>query len=291
MTGGLSRLAWLGFGLWIVLAGRVEASEQNTAYPIKKVVQYGYTLQNTTSKTIRNAVFRTYAPVRQTATQKLIGLAVSRPYKLEEDAYGNQVLAFELDVMPPNGSRLISITAELAFSETPNKVAVSDSGYTNAERFIEASDNKLQLMAQSLLAGSPRETARNIQNWIGSNIQPEIYVADDRGAIYAMTHRRGDCTEFSYLFAALGRANGIPVRVMGGYVYENNATLKAVDYHNWVEFFTDGVWQLADPHKKNFLAKQSSYVAMRAIPPGGKGLLGDAHRFTVSGEGLRVVMN
>jgi hypothetical protein len=66
--------------------------------------------------------------------------------------------------------------------------------------------------------------------------------------------------------------------------------LKAADYHNWAEFYTDGVWQLADPQKKNFASKQANYVAMRIISPGGKGILGSSHRFSSAGEGLSVTM-
>lgn len=266
------------------------AQDVGQVYPLKKVVQYGYTLQNISSNLLKKAEFRTYAPVKQTATQKVLKLVVSHPYRLMEDEYGNQVLAFEFENMPPNSTKVISITAEMALANKPNSLAAPASAFLGSEPYIETNNEQVQTLAQSLISGSLFETANNIQRWIASNIQSEVYIPDDRGALYALKRRSGDCTEFSYLFAALGRANGIPTRIMGGYVYENNATLKATDYHNWAEFYTDGVWQLADPQKKNFAAKQSSYVAMRVISPGGKGILGGSHRFSYAGEGLRVTM-
>jgi len=266
------------------------SQEWDPAYPQKRVVQYGYTLQNTSTSVLKKAEFRTYGPVKQTATQKLIRITASHSYRLVEDEFGNQVLAFEFENMPPNGSKVISITAELAVTSKPNPIGGSANRFLGADEYIETDDARVQGLAQSLIVGSPYETAQKIQGWIESNIQSEAYIADDRGAVYALKHRRGDCTEFSYLFAALGRASGIPVRIMGGYVYENNASLKAADYHNWAEFNADGVWHLADPQKKNFASRQASYIAMRVITPGRKGLLGNSHRFSYAGDGLRVTM-
>lgn len=274
----------------IAFASNGFTQEVDPAYPIKKIIQYGYTLQNSSANLLKKAEFRTYAPVKQTATQKVIKLVVSHPYRLLEDEYHNQVLVFEFDNMPPNSTKVISITGELALANKPNPLAAPANAFLGAEPYIEAKNEQVQTLALSLIAGSPFETASNIQRWIANNIQAEVYIPDDRGALYALTHRSGDCTEFSYLFAALGRANGIPTRIMGGYVYENNATLKATDYHNWAEFYTNGMWHLADPQKKTFATKQSSYIAMRVISPGGKGILGSSHRFSYAGEGLRVTM-
>ncbi len=278
---------------WLALIVHVNggfAQSIDPAYPVSKVIQYGYTIQNTSLKILKRAEFQTYAPVKKTSTQKVVKLVVSRPYRLLEDELGNQVLAFEFENMPPNSTKVISITAELALSNTPNPMPAPGAEFLGSEPYIEVRNDLIQTLAQTLIAGTPYKTASSIQQWVSGNLKSEAYIPDDRGALYALKHRSGDCTEFSYLFAALGRADGIPVRVMEGYVYENNATLKASDYHNWAEFYTDGVWQLADAQKKNFATKQASYVAMRVIPPGGKGILGSSHRFSYTGSGLRVSM-
>jgi transglutaminase-like putative cysteine protease len=314
---GLLRVVGAIWAALIVFASSGFAQNIDTAYyPVTKVIQYGYAIQNTSLKVLKKAEFRTYSPVKKTSTQKVVKLVVSRPYRLVEDELGNQVLVFEFENklvvsrpyrlvedelgnqvlvfefenMPPNGTKIISITAELALSNKPNSMPAPGSGFLGSEPYIEAQNEQIQTLAQTLIAETPYKTARNIQQWVSGNLKSESYIPDDRGALYALKHRSGDCTEFSYLFAALGRADGIPVRVLGGYVYENNATLKASDYHNWAEFYTDGVWQIADPQKKNFAVDQASYVAMRVISPGGKGILGNSHRFSYVGEGVRVTM-
>ena len=95
-----------------------------------------------------------------------------------------------------------------------------------------------------------------------------------------------------YLFVALCRAAGIPARGVGGYVHAQNAILRPADYHNWAEFYVDGVWYLADPQRHVFLQNQSHYLVMRVI-----GAVSDDHpmrhyrRFRYAGEGLKVKMN
>ena len=46
---------------------------------------------------------------------------------------------------------------------------------------------------------------RPIFQWVSQNVKDDGYSAKDRGALYALTNRKGDCTEFMYLFVALCR--------------------------------------------------------------------------------------
>ena len=55
--------------------------------------------------------------------------------------------------------------------------------------------------------------------------------------------KSGDCTEHSTLFAALGRAAGIPVKMVFGIILNPNGELF---FHNWNEAFADGKWVTID---------------------------------------------
>ena len=61
--------------------------------------------------------------------------------------------------------------------------------------------------------------------------------------------REGDCTEHGILLASLGRAMGIPSRVVSGLVYvdELKGVEKAMVYHMWTQFFLKGRWVNFDP--------------------------------------------
>jgi hypothetical protein len=56
--------------------------------------------------------------------------------------------------------------------------------------------------------------------------------------------REGDCTEHAVLLAALGRARGIPARVVAGIVYVPtfNQADHVFGFHMWTQFYLGGQW-------------------------------------------------
>lgn len=268
------------------------AASADPRYPVLRHVRYGFTVRNTSAELLSKADFWAYAPVSQTSTQRILRLTASYPYRLLEDDLGNQILHFEFKDLPPYGSKVVTIQAELGMSNQPNPLRLR-----KAERFlapqpyIESGAEEIVALAQSLRKESELDTAKNTYDWLVGNVRSELYIPDDRGALYALANKTGDCTEFAYLFSALGRANKIATRAVGGYVVNENAILKAVDYHNWAEFYHDGAWHLADAQKRAYMQNQAAYVAMRIIDPDTKNPLGNSHRFYYSNPGLSVTMN
>ncbi|MGI9304525.1 MAG: transglutaminase-like domain-containing protein [Gammaproteobacteria bacterium] len=265
---------------------------QQAVYPLERIVQYSFTVSNTSAHVIPKAVFQTYAPVAQTATQKLIGIESSHEYRLESDTWGNQVLRYELEDLAPFESRIIRIRAELAMAESFNKSTLENrQRFLTAAPFIELTSPKLIKTAASMNDTHGKAGARKIFEWITRTIRDVGYIADDRGALWALENGQGDCTEFMYLYNALARINGIPARGVGGYVYTEDAILKPADYHNWSEVYIDGAWRIVDPQNKNFLGQPSNYIAMRIIADTTKGLLGSSHQYVHSDERLEVRLN
>jgi transglutaminase-like putative cysteine protease len=262
------------------------------SYPIVKRIHFGFTVQNPSAKAISNADLWAYGPVKQTSTQWVRRLSASEPYELAVDEYGNQILHFRFKDLPPFSNRVVVVRAELAMSDVPNRLSsVGEGAFLKPERYIESDDKGMLSLAQMLKGASTEESARKAYQWVARNIRSEAYIADDRGAVWALANRRGDCTEFSYLLAAIIRANGIPARVLGGYVYPESAVLRGTDYHNWAEFYVDGAWQLADSQRKVFMDKPSNYIAMRILGPSTLNALGAFHRFHAMGAGIKVTMN
>ena len=146
-------------------------------------------------------------------------------------------------------------------------------------------------IARQLSGQTPQALARSAFEWTAANIQHSGYLPQDRGTLYALTERRGDCTEFMYLFMALARANGIPARGIAGYVQRDNGVLRAANYHNWAEFYLDGRWQIADPQERVFMAGTADYIAFRLLDATAQTGVAPRHRFHFEGDGLRVTMN
>ena len=261
-------------------------------YDIPRTVSYSFILKNTTNRVLEQADFWTYAPVRQTSIQQCCdSLVVSQPYQLEPDAWGNQILHFHLTNLPPYSSRLIRIKADLRLTDSANWLPEPPlPAFLGQEPFIERDHPQIRAVAAQLATPQPAMTARKLYEWVAGNVRYAGYLREDRGALYALQHQQGDCSEYMYLFIALARANGIPARAMGGYVIDHNAVLKPSDYHNWAEFYLDGAWRLADPQKQHFDERPSHYIAMRLITGAGTASA-QAQRFWYNGEGLKVTMN
>lgn len=261
-------------------------------YTGTKQIRYSYTLTNKTDRLLSTAHFWTYAPVPHTSHQWVEKIRASQPYRTSRDELGNEILHFQFENLPPYGAKIISITVDMKIAERAAVMRDSDlARFTKAEPYIESSDVKLVKVAKDLRDASPLGSARRAYEWVAANVKSEAYIPEDRGALYALENRIGDCTEFTYLLTALARASDLPARPIGGYVFKGNAIVKAVDYHNWAELYIDGRWQIADAQKKAFLQNQADYVAMRIIGSGSSGVLGESHRYAYAGEGLQVQMN
>jgi len=294
---------WILLPLVIALSGcalpgsRTSVSEiSNTApdryYPVPRHLRYSFTLQNTSAATLNKAEFWVYVPVRRTSTQRVAKLSASHAYQLVVDQLGNQILHFEFENFPPLASKVIDIQADLFMADTPNPASGGDSRHFLApERYVEADAPEITALAKTLHTTTPIATSKAAYDWVASNLKAETYIPDDRGALYALHNKTGDCTEFMDLFVALSRANGIPARGLGGYVLRENAIVKPADYHNWAEFYLDGAWRLVDAQKSVFMQRPSQYVAMRIISASVENPLGTSHRFHYSGAGLKVSMN
>jgi transglutaminase-like putative cysteine protease len=272
-------------------SGEVQLAERDGPYHIPKQIRYSYTLRNTTGQLLENAQFWTYAPVPQTSHQKVRKIKTNLPYRSVRDDLGNEMLHFELANIPPYGARIVSITVDLLVSGSPVGMSAGRADrFTRPEPHIESDDTRIVSLARSLSNTRPEAGARKAYDWVAEHLFTEVYVAEDRGALYALQSKTGDCTEFSYLLTALYRAQQIPARPIAGYVFSGNGIVKAVDYHNWTEFYTDGAWQIADAQKHAFRDKQTDYVAMRRIVSGAQNPF-NTQRFSFAGAGLEVSMN
>ncbi len=272
----------------------LDLSKQKTdtgRYSIPRQVRYSFTLKNTFGKLIQNADLWAYGPVKQTPAQKCISIKASHPYKLIEDESGNQILHFVLEKLPPYANRTISIEADLMMADSPNPTGPENlQPFINPSKFIECDDAKVIELAETLKSTSPEKTTENIYHWVSNHITYTGFSGKDRGALYALKNKKGDCTEYTYLYAALCRANAIPVRCVGGYICTQNEILSPAGYHNWAEIFDNSTWQPVDPQRQMFRKNASWFVAMRIFGNDTTNPMGEYHRFRFKGDGLKVKM-
>lgn len=263
-------------------------------YDIKRTLRYSFTLQNKTNTVLNNVDFWVYAPVEETSNQKVESVTASHSYELTKDELGNQVLHFKIKQFSPYASKIIKLESKLLLSNEPvfKKILYKDI-YLQAEKYVEVENPQIKSIANQFKTTDKLKNAKNTMNWVHQNIKYAGYIEDDRGALYALKARKGDCTEFMYLYTALIRNQGIPTRNMGGYVYSENKVLKAEDFHNWSEIYLNGKWQVVDPQNGKFLENQNNYIAFRVISNKiNKNLTpANTQRFAISRQDISVRIN
>jgi len=278
--------------IWIAAKKYGDIFKPKAHYPTPRNIQYSFTLQNKTNRLAKDAEFWTYAPLEQTSTQSCINLETSPPFQLIMDNMGNRILYFTLSGIPPFATKIITIKAALQLSDEPNRIHEKDFvKYLKGEKYCESENPDIIALAKKLKGSKPEKTAENIFRWVTGNVKYAGYLKNARGAVYAMKNKKGDCTEFMYLFSALCRASQIPARNMGGYVCSQNAILKPSEYHNWSEFYDNGAWRIADPQRKIFMQNPSLYIAMHIINELPDNPMGNYNRFLFSGKGIKAKMN
>lgn len=275
-------IVWVSVSAW--------GAADPTDYPVERIVRYSFTAQNTKGDLLEDGHLWVYAPVRRTSTQVCRELRVSHPYELIEDKLGNQVLHFRLTNFPPYAVQVIRVEAWLGLSEVPVPQSIETGNYLGQEALVEWDAPEFAELTPRFTEGTPAEMTREIFEWVRNHVKDTGYSGRDRGALYALTQAEGDCTEYASLFVSLCRRQGIPARIMSGYVTDRNAVLGAAGYHDWAEYHDGRAWQVADPHRGILATNAADYVALR--------ILGDSdspvnpfRRYRAEGDGLTVRMD
>ncbi len=257
-------------------------------YPIDKNFKWRYKLVNTRDVPLSDVSFSVFSPYPITANQTVTKVDSDKSYTEITDSLGNQLLRFTIPVMAPHQSLFIDLKAALSFSVTPQDLNdYNPDNFLNHSSYIESEHPKIIETARKLKKETPVATTRANYDWVRNRLEYTGYIKEDRGALYALEHRKGDCTEYAYLLTALLRASQIPARVIGGYVYPESSVIRAQDYHNWVEVFFDNQWHIVDPQKGRFLDRTQEYLAFRIIDDS-TDALSNSHQIIISDKNVKV---
>jgi len=263
--------------------------EQNS-----RTIKFYYTLQNSTNKPIKKAEFWTFGPVSFSKIQSNTEITSNYQYITQFDKLGNQIFHYTFNNFPPFASKIIMININFKNTFRQNTDELNHDSldlFLSPEKFVESNAKKIVLLAHSLNSkDNQQKTIENIYQWVINNLSYSGYIKNSRGALWALNNKKGDCTEYMYLFVALCRANKIPARCIGGYVVTKNKIIDASDYHNWAEFFLNGKWEIADPQKQCLMKNKEQYIAMKIMSHHAENHITDFQRFKVSGEGIKVRM-
>lgn len=175
------------------------------------------------------------------------------------DADGNWIATYHLS---PNTTQPVYLTAGVKTTlaaNTTTPIVQPTSDHFNAQRYWESGESDLQKVSAEhkgveALYGYVVNTLKYSYSAVEQgNILPRL------GARAALAEPdKAVCQEFTDLFVALSRSQGIAARRLTGYAYTQNKTLKPLSYaadvlHAWPDYFDDStqVWHQVDPTWEN----------------------------------------
>ncbi len=93
------------------------------------------------------------------------------------------------------------------------------------------------------------ENLQQLNNWVFLHIYFTAGVTDVNSLLdEVIDNRKGVCQDFSHLFCAIARNNGVPVRYVSGYLHQGNNYFGDAQMHAWVEAYIPRVgWIGFDP--------------------------------------------
>jgi transglutaminase-like putative cysteine protease len=238
--------------------------------------------------------------------QDVLDLQV-QPAPLErfDDEYGNSYARIEFYNLAAGQSIQTVVTSTVSVNELAHDLSTcfgeTPSTSLDPETYVESDDPDIEALALELSSarGNACESLRALYDYVGDNISYTTYESGDRGAVWALDHRSGDCTEFADALLALSRAAGIPARFLEGVTYREDETQDPGQIkHDWLEAYLPGHgWVPLDPTWGRFPNKRDAYFARispdHIIVTVGRNLstLGRYHYFYYNWRGAEVSLS
>ena len=118
--------------------------------------------------------------------------------------------------------------------------------FLSSSVYLDTDDLLIQKLAKKGKgkAKTSQEIANKLTKFVFRYMTNKNYEVGFATASEVARNKAGDCTEHSILLAALGRALGIPTRVVTGLVYadEFEDQKDVLVYHMWTQFYIDDQW-------------------------------------------------
>lgn len=266
----MALLLVLVLSIWVQPAAVRAAVTQNAGqiYTIINTVK----LENRSTRSIYNINLEVpLSGVDEVAWQEVLGEEFSpQPVEITQDEAGRRVGHYTVRELK-SGETLELVqrvavknycvsfdVSDMAGGELPEDVRE----YLQASADINCESAVIKAFAEDYAetTANPYLKARLLFAAVNSYLTYDNSDFDSHSAVTAYYRRRGNCEDYANLYAALLRAEGIPAKVVSGYLYSREAQMESSYVapsghinadkmrHSWVMFYINGVgWLPADP--------------------------------------------
>jgi transglutaminase-like putative cysteine protease len=224
-----------------------------------------------TSRGTEKLIFTVLVPKTIPGRQKLGTLHYSHRPLSEFEEQGSKYARFlftnlsgRIELKIQADVELARYDFSLATARGPSKTRLTNlKPWLVDEKYLEKDAPEVKEAASGLSGKDELETIRAIMSFVQQTLTYSGYDPVDRGAVWALQKRRGDCSEYTDLFVAVCRAKKIPARVWEGYTL-NEVQKGDTPRHAWAEAYTQKYgWIPFDP--LHTARKSASFEKMKPI--------------------------
>ena len=234
----------------------------------------------------------------EAALARVRQLVVSSPYRMSAQARRG-IIEYRLDggsgvadwawpetgeqhVQRVEGPVVLTICRDCGREPPPSVQTLADA--TRATAWLQAGDPRILGLARVAQRGSVDARMRRLAEAVRVRLSAGIAYDGFLDARAAYDARRGDCTEYAVLLAAVARARGIPTRVVAGLAYASRfiGTPHVFGPHMWVQAWDGQRWTSYDAALGQFDAGHIALVVGDGDPQGMRGALDLVRRLRIA---------
>ena len=238
------------------LAGGTVADSERP--DIKVTLEAEITVTNDTDKAIEGYVHRVAVPVEGHMQQLLLGVRNDKVSRFERKSFKHEAgdyVELEWDI-PANSTSIKKVYFDLQVKSYDFSLPASDNSqsfhntsgrykpdrvYKKPAKYIESDNDQILKLAHHIQHSFSDPEAQLRAAFLTPQQMIQYRRQSTRGALYAVSARQGDCTEYAALFVALARAMGYPARMTSEFLFTEHRNFSQPNHHA-AEVFLKGRW-------------------------------------------------
>jgi len=200
----------------------------------------------------RNDVFDHVTPLLQRSPYRIPARDMQQKIRYRFDNHGRTV------ALPAGAGQRTWIERQTTWIQVCAGCPLDETPLADDERvramqptpWLESDDPAIVRHAHGVTAraADAADRMRRLTSFVRGHMGTKVDMLGYGTALEALRSRRGDCTEYAVLLAALGRAAGVPTRIAIGRVYARHFEGHSHVFvpHAWVQAWTGRGWQSFD---------------------------------------------